>query len=167
MNRLRSMARLMAPCAAIVLPAPVHAETGQRHAIAIEAGPLDSALRTLAQQTGAAIGGTDRALARLTVPAVSGRMTIMAALKRLLKDSGFRAVSAGANSYRIERTPDAARSVPPSRPVLRDAEASPPAGPIIVIASKRGTDLAHYPGGVQIAGLDALEAAAKIGRAHV
>ncbi len=118
----------------------------------IKAGPLSDALVALGVQGGINIGLSSPTMLGTPVRAVHGRLTVDAALKRLLAGSGLHAVRIDDRSYTIAA----------DRPKPRAAEASaPPAtltgsSDIIVTASKRDIRLRDFPG--TIAMLDATRA---------
>src|SRR3546814_9658454 len=63
-------------------------QAAERQQISIAPGRLGEAAIALGRQTGASIGMSDQSLAGMATPAVEGRMTVEAALKRLVKGSG-------------------------------------------------------------------------------
>ncbi len=132
--------------AALVLaPDPAIAQVAKPR-ITIAETTLDAALTTLARQSGADIISTEPGLRGVRVRRLSGRMPVRAALDRLLRDSGYRAVEIDANSYRVVRgaPPRTARRSPPA------AEAAPVAD-IIVTGSKQQLTLLRFPGSVVVA----------------
>ena len=101
----------------------------QSAAIDIPAAPLSTAIKALAEQSGAAIGAAG-SLATVRVRAVRGKMTVTAALHRMLHGTGLRARPAGPGAWRIEAGPKAA-------PAITDLP-DPLTGPdIIVTATKQ------------------------------
>jgi iron complex outermembrane receptor protein len=128
--------------------APVAARAADA-SISIPATTLDAALMALARQTGADIVSTEPGLARTRVAALSGKLSLHAALDRLLAGSGYRAVAIDSRSYRIVARP---------RPRPRDHRPAvqPPPGPtdtaqrdILVTASKQRVTLLRFPGSIQ------------------
>lgn len=137
------MVTLAAASAEAALPA--------RFPLNLPAGPLGNTLIRLAEQTGATIGSTDPAVARLPAPALRGRMDVAAALRRLLRGQPARAERIDDLTWRIvtAAAPPAA-SPTPSRP-------APPLneGEVVVTAAKTGTRLSRYAGTASIiAGAD-------------
>jgi len=134
--------------ALVALATPVTARAADSP-IAITATTLDVALMTLARQTGTDIISTEPGLARIRVRPVQGRMSVRAALDRLLDGSGYRALAVDARSFRIvldrrkAPTVHAPRRTPP-----------PPAGDtgtdVVVTASKQRIPLMRYPGTLTI-----------------
>ncbi|MBT2186963.1 TonB-dependent receptor [Sphingobium nicotianae] len=114
--------------------------------IDITAGPLDRALLSLASQTGADIVSTEVALRSVQVMPLRGCLTTARALDRLMRGTGYRAVSAGGGSYRIVR----ARIVRERAPVLSPLNASQEVQHIIVTGTKHQVPLLRFPGSVQI-----------------
>jgi len=110
---------------------------------------LDAALNRLAAQTGLDITSTESGLAGAIVPGLSGHWAPAEALRRLLVDSGYRAIRVGPNSYRIVRAPPV-RAV---RRALPPQDSPPPSSEIVVTASKQPISYLHFPGSIIIAGL--------------
>ena len=71
--------------AAAILASATPAQAADRQSISIAPGRLGEAAIALGRQTGASIGMSDQALAGLATRGVEGRLTVEAALKRLLK----------------------------------------------------------------------------------
>lgn len=113
--------------AAIALPAPVWAQDA--YAFNIPAGPLDRALATVSGTTGVSIGSTEP-LSGVRAPSVSGRLTPLAAVRRLLAGSSFDAVVSGRVIRIVRRR---IRPAPPpaaqARPPARARPSAPPARP--------------------------------------
>ena len=102
------------PCAwALVSSAPAHAETAYQ--VNIPAGLLSRGLDLLAAQTGASFGA-EGALPPVCVPAVRGRMSVEAALRRLLAPTALEAVPAGADLWRLRMRARPAAPAPPPMP---------------------------------------------------
>ena len=141
---------------AVAIPIAAHAQSETRHDIHIAPGTLTRALQALSKQTGIAVGGTEPALSRLRTTGVDGRMTVADALRRLLNGTGYQAQRVSANVYRIERQP--ARAAAPATTANPLPKAAPK--PIVVSASKSGTDLSDYPGAVQIVSANDLSTSA-------
>ncbi|MEA3012527.1 MAG: hypothetical protein QOD42_1072 [Sphingomonadales bacterium] len=118
----------------------------------IPAGRLSDALIALGEQARITIGASDPGLARLRSRPLRGRMSVRAALGRLLAGSGYSFTFVDAHTVRIVR----ARPTAPPRPT--PPRPSPPAsapGPlppeppqpdIIVTASKQGVALDRFGG---------------------
>src|SRR5690606_20210409 len=131
---------------ALAIAAATPARAADRQNINLAPGRLGEAAIALGHQTGASIGMSDQSLAGIATPAVRGRMSAEAALKRLLKGSH-------ASIRRIDdRTVRIVRAYLPARPIPHrpaSAAALPPAPPpaeIIVTASKRDVPLPRYAG---------------------
>ncbi|MFP5434310.1 MAG: STN domain-containing protein, partial [Alphaproteobacteria bacterium] len=92
---------------AITSAAPAHG--ADRHTISIAPGRLGEATIALARQTRTSIGMSDQSLAGIRTPAVTGNLSVEAALKRLLKGSGATARRIDGATWRIIRT----RPAPP------------------------------------------------------
>jgi len=113
------------------------------HAFEVRAGPADEAVNRLAAQAGVDIVIATDLRGRRT-RGLSGRMTTAAALDRLLRPLGARAVRIGENMYRIEASPrprpTAPRPAPRAEPVTQLTEvvvtAAPPVG--VAVESGRG-----------------------------
>jgi outer membrane receptor protein involved in Fe transport len=138
--------------AAICLSAPALAEDVAVNAAAGRTGDVAIAL---ARQTGSSIVIADRELANKRVPAIRGRLSAAAAVERLARAAGARAIPAGARSWRLVAIRQAEpaprrRAQPPARPRLASATvpAEAPPVPIVVVASKRETVLTEFPGQV-------------------
>lgn len=122
----------------------------------IPSGRLSDALIMLAEQSRFTIGTSDTALATIRSRPVRGRMSVRAALDRLLAGTGYRAMFVGTRAVRIVRAPPAP---PPRRaaPAPRTAPAAPlPAQiepEIIVTASKQGIALDRFGGTVHLVDL--------------
>ncbi len=136
--------------AAAILASATPAQAADRQSISIAPGRLGEAAIALGRQTGASIGMSDQALAGLATRGVEGRLTVEAALKRLLKGTRATARRIDARTWRIERmritSAPAASPPPPAAPA--PAPDAPPAE-IIVTASKRDTPLPRYAGMVE------------------
>lgn len=93
---------------AITSAAPAHG--ADRQTISIAPGRLGEATIALARQTRTSIGMSDQSLAGIRTPAVTGTLSVEAALKRLLKGSGATARRIDGTTWRIVRT----RPAPPA-----------------------------------------------------
>lgn len=131
---------------ALILASNSPAFGADRHIISIAPGRLGEAVVALGRQTGASIGMSDQSLATLPSPAVDGRLSAEAALKRLLKGHGATAQRIDDRTWRIVRT-KAASSPLPFHPMqaLAPVVDQPPAD-LTVTASKRDMPLLRYPG---------------------
>ena len=131
---------------ALAIAMPAHA--ADRQTISIAPSRLGEAVVALGRQTGVSVGMSDQSLAGIATPAVKGRLSVDAALKRLLRGSGARAMMIDASTWRIVR----ARPVATAQTLAR-APAAPlpdqPVAEIIVTASKRYTPLPRYAGMVE------------------
>ena len=139
---------------ALALALPAAPALAQRGTITLPATPLDLAIGQLARQTGADIVSTDPGLRGIRTPAVRGARDLAAALRQLLKNSGYRARRLTGGGYRIERG-----SIPRARkPTPAPPSVAPPPDPdIVVTASKQRITLLRYPGSLtQVADRSAL-----------
>ena len=131
---------------ALAIATPAHA--ADRQTISIAPSRLGEAVVALGRQTGVSVGMSDQSLAGIATPAVKGRLSVDAALKRLLRGSGARAMMIDASTWRIVRARPVATAQTPAR-----APAAPlpdqPVAEIIVTASKRYTPLPRYAGMVE------------------
>lgn len=127
--------------------------TPQARRIVVPAAPLDQALTTLAQQTGTDIVSTEPALHLARSRRVTGRLAPDEALRRLLQDTGYRAVSIGPRGYRIVRAAPRPLASKPlaTRPPYHQASGDE-AGDIIVTASKQQSPLLRFPGSALLVG---------------
>jgi outer membrane receptor protein involved in Fe transport len=123
--------------------------------ISVPATSLDKALTALAHETNAEIISTEAGLRAIRTPALHGTMSVRTALRRLLADTGYRAVRVSGGGYRIVRAP------PPMARRIRPVPIVPPADPadIVVTASKQRVPLLRYPGSLtSITGTSTLSA---------
>ncbi len=143
--------------AALLIPAAAaHAE--ERPTLSIPAGPLAQSVIALGRQANVSIGLIDPALASRRAPAVAGRMTVRAALARLIAGTGARVRAIDARTFRIVADPRRRAEVATVRARPRPielAEAQMPGqsddGPdIVVTALKRPVPLAAFPGSISI-----------------
>lgn len=124
----------------------------------IPALPLDQALVRLGEQARVSIGGTDPRMRSVRSRAVNGRMSLSAALRKMLKGTGFTFVMIDARTVRIiaEPPPRSRPAMPRAKPkakpkpalpepIQRESEEDPPVE-IIVTASKQSQPLSSYPG---------------------
>lgn len=124
------------------------AQAADRQSISIAPARLGEAVVALGRQTGVSIGMSDQSLAAIATPAVTGRLSVEAALKRLLRGSGATARRIDATTWRIVRARPAPRPSAPASIAAAPA-ADQPAAEIIVTASKRDTPLLRYAGMVE------------------
>lgn len=96
--------------------------------------------------------GAEGSLPQVRTPSVKGRMSVDAALARLLAGSGYVARQVGPRAWRIERVRAAALpQVPADLPLPRPAPPAETVGqPIIVTGSKIARDLARLPMAAQV-----------------
>lgn len=131
---------------ALAIATPAHA--ADRQTISIAPSRLGEAVVALGRQTGVSVGMSDQSLAGIATPAVKGRLSVDAALKRLLRGSGARAMMIDASTWRIVRARPVATAHAPARAPAAPLPAQPVAE-IIVTASKRYTPLPRYAGMVE------------------
>ena len=122
------------------LATPAGAQRAAR--ISLPATTLDHALTLLGRQAGVDIASLDPGLSRIRTPAVAGPLSPAAALRQLLRGSGYRAVPVDAHSFRVVRDIALVRRVPPpqsAKPAPRPTTPRPAisSGDIIVTASKQ------------------------------
>lgn len=124
--------------------------------IAIPAGRLDQAIMSLGRQAGVSIALADPAMGRTRVRAVSGRLDAAAALRRILRGTGFDLVIISESVFRIVRAPRPMPRPAPAKPPPLPRAKPPPLPPheIVVTASKRDTRLADYAGSVSVLSFD-------------
>lgn len=147
----------MAAAAAIIAwsPAPAEARDAGAVRVDIPATSLPNALAELSREAGVSIGTGDALPNRRTRP-VKGKMSVEAALARLLSGSGYVARKVGTTAWRIE-------PAPATRPVVRDPQPVAVAAivegePIIVTANKRRSRLLELPLAVSVANIGPGEA---------
>jgi iron complex outermembrane recepter protein len=174
---MRHSRPVVAAILAISCAAAAHA--GERHSISVSAGRLGDALVELGRQTGSSIGTSDRSLTDVRVEAVSGKMSVDDAIRRLLNGKPARAIKVGGSSWRIvaDAKPKLARKARPKpfkpKPAPAITKAEPDSSAyevkeIVVLASKRETlldlmpatvsviDGTHFPAGLEAGGTGAL-----------
>lgn len=130
----------MAVAAGAGLPAGA---AGARHRFALPGGSLSTALAALARQGRIDVGGSDPALARISVAPIAGALSAEEALARLLEGTPFTFQAIDATTFRIIRRPRVSAPPPPSIVAPR---AVMPLGDITVTAGKRPLPLTAYPG---------------------
>ena len=118
----------------------------------IKAGTLSDALVALGVQGSVSVGLSNGAVLHRPVPAVRGRLTVDAALRRLLAGSGLHAVRIDERSYTIAADRPKSSLPQPAEPIA----IVPERADIVVTASKRDILLRDFPG--TIAMLDATAA---------
>ncbi|MFN3865016.1 MAG: TonB-dependent receptor plug domain-containing protein [Erythrobacter sp.] len=135
MKRLAPLAAI----ASVALAAPLLARDAD---LAVPAGPLSEVAIAVARATDSSIIIADRSLARKRVSGISGRMGAAAAVQKLARASGLRAIRVGPGAWRLVSAPPPLprRSTPrPQAPA--SLPAAPPSEtegqPITVTASKR------------------------------
>jgi len=134
--------------AAFALAVASPAQGAERQEINLAPGRLGEVVVALGRQTGTSIGMSDQSLAAIATPALRGRMSVDAALARLLQGSGAKGERVGAQSWRVVR--GRIRRPAPVKPVpAHTAPAPPPAADLIVTASKRDVPLLRYAGMVE------------------
>ena len=102
---------------------------GQKHTVAIRAGSLSFALHDLARQTRTDLLFDEASVRGLSAPPVRGRLTVEAALQRLLRGSGLTARRTASGAFVIER-----RAV--ERPVPEDVPEDLPVPDILVVGKR-------------------------------
>jgi outer membrane receptor protein involved in Fe transport len=144
--------RLPAACLIASLAAASPAAAADKAAFDLPEGRLADVAAGLGRQAGISLIVDDPALWQWRTPALSGRLTTAAALKRLLAGSGAEAVRVSDNSWRVRLV--ARRRARIAAPVRRAApplvETPADASTIVVTASKRDLRLADFPGAVAV-----------------
>lgn len=132
---------------ALIIASATPAQAADRQVIRIAPGRLGEATIALGRQTGVSIGMSDQSLAGIATGAVDGKLSVDAALRRLLKGTGAQAHRIDATTWRIVRAKATPRPVAAGPAPIQAAPApdQPPAE-IIVTASKRDTPLLRYAG---------------------
>ncbi len=136
---------------ALAIAAASPARAADRQMIDLAPGRLGEASIVLGRQAGVSIGMSDQSLAGIATPAVRGRLSVEAALRRLLKGTGATVRRIDGRTFRILRAGARARPAPSPSPAATAAPAPeiPPAE-IIVTASKRDLPLPRYAGVVDV-----------------
>lgn len=138
-----------------MLSVPAIAAASEQRAFDVPKGSLSNALPLISRQGGVSISVADAALWQSRVRSVRGRMSVDEAIRRMLADSGTRAVRVSATSWRIERAPQARvarratsppRTAPSSRPAAPVETVAAPEDEIIVTASKADIPYASFAG---------------------
>ncbi|MCI4589768.1 TonB-dependent receptor [Sphingobium sp. BYY-5] len=135
---------------ALAIASAAPAQAADRQAISIAPGRLGEATIALGRQTGVSIGMSDQSLAGIATAGMEGRLSVEAALKRLLKGTGATARRIDATTWRIVRAHHASASSAASAAPIQVAPApEQPPVEIIVTASKRDIPLPRYAGMVE------------------
>lgn len=148
--RARIAASAFGIALALTLPGPALAAP----LIDIPDATVDVALLALSRQSGTEIVSTEGGLGRVPSRAVRGRLSVAAALKRLLAGTPFEARRLRDGAFVIQRRPP--QALARTRPAGKLADHRPPPPPpaeaspslIIVQASKQQIPLVRYPGTV-------------------
>lgn len=148
------------PLLTLVSVAP--AQASENTSFSIPVIPLDQALIRLGEQARVSVGGTDPRMRNVTARAVNGRMSLAAALRKLLRGTGYSFIMVDARTVRIipeirqRLRPAKPRPAPkvkpkpaPSRPAPTDDDGSKEPE-IIVTASKQSQPLSTYPGTARV-----------------
>ncbi|HLY87727.1 MAG TPA: TonB-dependent receptor, partial [Acetobacteraceae bacterium] len=130
-------------CAALVLPAT--ASAADRVAFAVPPGPLRAAVIAIGDQARVTIGLTDPTLGALPVRGVYGRMSVAAALSRLLAGTPARFVQVDEQAFQVIRRPEGPHPRFPPSPTEPAPEAA-----IVVTGSKRSASIDAYAGSVAL-----------------
>lgn len=138
-----------------LLALPVQAQAAEERAFNVPRGTLSATLPQLSRQAGVSISVADGRLWQAEVKPVKGRMSVEAAIKRMLSGTDARVVRVSPTSWRIERRPPAprlARRDPPRAPLQPRARApdnnlvAAERDEIIVTASKTDLPYSHFAG---------------------
>lgn len=137
--------------------------------VAVGGGTLGSAIIELGAQTGASIGIHDQRLAALPVPRVAGRLSVEAALRRLLRNLSVEVRRLPGGGWLIVAkavsTPQRHSPAPamPASAARREQPAQPPENfdpvPVVITASKRDTAIEAMPATVTVVAGDQMVAA--------
>jgi len=134
--RRRALASLILALAA----SPAFAREPARQPIRVEEGTLPGAIATIARAGGVEIVSLEPRLGLVPVPAQALPADPAAALRTVLRGTGYRAVRIGPRSFRVE-------AIAPRRAEPQTAHRPTAAGgDITVIAGKFPTPIADYPG---------------------
>ena len=152
--------RLAEPFAALTILCMAAAPADAQESVQfnIPAGRLSDALIALGEQARITIGASDPGLATIRSRPLRGRMSVRAALGRLLAGTGYGFTFVDARTVRIVRAPRRSPPRPaPPPPAPAPAHAAPPPAPpqpdIIVTASKQGVALDRFGGTVHMVDL--------------
>jgi outer membrane receptor protein involved in Fe transport len=146
----------------MVAAAPLSAKIAD---LAIPAGTLEEVAIAVARETNSSIVIADPALARRKVPGISGRMDATAAVRRIARASGLRAIKVGPGAWRLveaeprsqPRSAAARARAPASAPVRSVPPPETQGEPITVIASKRDLALVDLAAQVSLIDGEALQ----------
>jgi outer membrane receptor protein involved in Fe transport len=152
--------RLAEPFAALTILCMAAAPADAQESVQfnIPAARLSDALIALGEQARITIGASDPGLATIRSRPLRGRMSVRAALGRLLAGTGYGFIFVDARTVRIVRATSTARPrpAPPPSPAPAQPRPPPPAPPqpdIIVTASKQGVALDRFGGTVHMVDL--------------
>lgn len=159
------MAGRFSPALAFALLAlPAQAMAAEERSFDVPRGALSASLPQLSRQAGVSISVVDGRLWQMDVKPVRGRMSVEAAIKRLLSGTGARAVRVSATSWRIEsrpapprmaRRPAAPRPAPRPKPDLDRDHVAAASDEIIVTATKTDLPYSRFAGvATQLSGED-------------
>ena len=134
------------PCAelALLLIAGLAASAEARD-LTLPPTTLDQALLTLGRDGGVDISSTELGLRGVRTRAVGHARSVAAALRELLRGTGYRAIAVDARSFRIVRE----QPRPAPRPLPPAPTATAPSD-VVVTASKQRQPLLLYPGSVLV-----------------
>jgi outer membrane receptor protein involved in Fe transport len=147
---------LLGIAVAVTLTAAPGAAAAGRQRFYVPPGSLGAALSQFAQQAQIDIGGIDAGVSRIASPGLTGKMSVNAALDRLLANTPFVARMVAPDTWRL------VRRAPPPPPPVQVARATLPSprapvapvdvgtGDIVVRGAKREISLALYPGSVTV-----------------
>lgn len=144
---------LLVTGAALALVAP--AQAAEECMFDVPKGNLSAALPLLSRQAGVSISVADAELWKSRVRPVRGRMSVDAAIRRMLDGTQARAVRVSDTSWRIERrlvqriarrSTSPPRTTPPPRAQVPDHLVARPEDEIIVTASKADTPYSRFAG---------------------
>ncbi|WP_422061178.1 TonB-dependent receptor [Sphingopyxis sp.] len=142
--------------ALVLLSLPVQVQAAEERVFDVPRGALSASLPQLSRQAGVSISVVDGRLWQAEVKPVKGRMSVEAAIRRMLAGTDARVVRVSATSWRIERRPPAARLVrrapaPSNAPQLRAREPvhdliAAEQDEIVVTASKTDLPYSRFAG---------------------
>lgn len=151
MNRTNASA-----LAFLLLALPVQAQAADERTFDVPRGSLSASLPQLSRQAGVSISVSDARLWQADAKPVKGRMSIEAAIRRLLAGTDARAVRVSPTSWRIEHRPTPYRAVRRSPPPVTASQLRSPApsydlvaaeqDEIIVTASKTDLPYSRFAG---------------------
>jgi iron complex outermembrane recepter protein len=132
------------------LTATTTAQAAPPIAFAVPPGPLRSTIVTVGDQAAVTIGLSDPFLANVPTRGVRGRMTVTAALTRLLAGTPADFEQADPQTFRIVHRRVKPRPLPTARPPIATNPPSEDSDAIVVTGSKRSAPFADYPGTVTV-----------------